>query len=244
VIPVLIAPAYNRIDLLWRMLQSVDTVVGRTLIVDNGRNMTSVNAAAADIEFPHLNSTIWAPPFKSIGYGGAINFGITQTAEEPWWLWVSNDVRFEAGFLEREVVPVMEDRKAGDVATVLTGGFTWAAINAAAVQLVGLVDDWSFFPIYFDDNDYHYRAHLAGIEWVEMGPGWSHGDGTHPGSLTINSDPKAQKANHNSFEQNKAAYVAKWGGMPGQEVFTSPWDSGWPVWVTRPDVAGRATRQW
>jgi hypothetical protein len=126
----------------------------------------------------------------------------------------------------------------------MTGGFTWAAINQAAVAKVGLVDDWSFFPIYFDDNDYHYRAHLARVEWSEIVGGWSHGDAQHTGSMTINSDPKAQKANHSSFEENKRRYIEKWGGMPGFEEYLSPWNTGWPVWVTQPDIAGRRDRTW
>lgn len=230
-IPVLIAPAYNRHDLLERMLLSVDHRVGRILIVDNGRNYE-----------PTINfgSTIWRPPFQSIGYGGAINFGITQTAEQPWWLWASNDVVFDRGTLSKIVDQIEYDTKP----RVVTGAFTWGAVNQAAIAKVGLIDDWNFYPIYYDDNDYEYRCKLAGIEWVEWGmDGITHGeDGL--GSVTIRSDEAMLKANHSSFDANQRRYIEKWGGLPGEERFKTPYGRDLPLDFTRPDLLGRSMRVW
>lgn len=238
-IPVLGAPVLNRVDLLMRMLCSVDVDVGRVLVINNGMGMTGLQPLLR-----HRNSErtiVWRPPYTGMGYGGAINFTIMQNADAPWWLWASNDVEFHPGHLES--VARRMDEATGP--RIVTGGFTWAAVNAELIDVVGLVDEWSFFPIYFDDNDYHYRCQLAGVEWIEdWATGSTHGDSQHGASLTIRSDVSAEMANHRSFVQNSRAYIDKWGGPPGHETFTSPWNSGMPVWATRPDIAGRRSRQW
>lgn len=234
-IPVFIAPLYNRPDLLKRMLASVDVPVERGIVVDNGRSITS--GLGLDIEIERLRMRWFAPPFATLGYGGSINFVITQTADAPWWFWASNDVHFEPGMLDR-VVELMKD----PAPRLVSGSFAWGAVNRAAVQAAGLIDEWSFFPIYFDDNDYHWRCVLTGVEWIEL-DGWNHGADGHTGSLTIHSDPAIKARNHDSFRENERRYLAKWGGRPGQEVFRQAWNL-WPAWVTQPDVEGRASRVW
>jgi hypothetical protein len=232
VIPVLIAPAYNRHDLLHRMLRSVDVEVGHTLIFDNGRNYEGIP--------DDLRGTVVTPPLTSMGYGGSINFGIAQSPHAPWWMWASNDVEFLPGHLATVV-----ERMQVTSPRIVTGGFTWGAVNRALIDEVGLVDDWSFFPIYFDDNDFEYRCKLAGVEWIEdWATGSRHGDERHGASLTIQSDPKAMSDNGISFTENRLAYIAKWGGLPREERFTTPWDSGLPLWATRPNMAGRKSRTW
>lgn len=240
-VPALICPAYNRHDLLERMLESVDVPIERGLIVDNGFNYDPSRLSREALEHVfHVKH--WRPPFASIGYGGAINFGITQMADAPWWLWASNDVQFLPGHLAT-VVERMEAARGKP--TIITGGFTWAALNPELVYEVGLIDDWSFFPIYFDDNDYHWRVVLAGATWIEDGhTGIVHGEGDG-GSLTIRSDPVVRERNHHSFRENEQRYRAKWGGMPGQEVYRTPWNLDRPLWATgRPEITGRARRQW
>jgi len=237
VIPILMTPVLNRWDLAKRMLESVDVYVETVLIIDNG--MTKKPGVVTDRE--QVGRVVqWLPPNTGLGYGGAINFMVTQFPDCPWWLWASNDVVFHPGQLEHVARRMGE----ADGPRLITGGFTWGAANAAVIDRVGLVDDWSFFPIYFDDNDYHYRCTLAGIEWIEDRSGWTHGDSQHGASLTIQSDPKIRMANDRSFVQNSRAYIDKWGGPPGHETFTSPWNSGMPIWVTKPDIAGRRARQW
>src|SRR5678815_6195011 len=103
VIPVIIAPAYNRFDLLERMLRSVNVPTEQGLIIDNART----GSQRPDWVGPEWQ--VCSPPFESFGYPGSINFGIMQTPSAPWWLWVSNDVWFGpddlgniAGFMDTE----------------------------------------------------------------------------------------------------------------------------------------------
>lgn len=226
-IPVLITSIVNRPDLLDRLLDSIDVPVGRSLIVDNGRT-----------GYRRDGWTVWTPPFESLGWPGTLNFGIEQTPDAPWWLFVNNDAWFEPGMLAD-----LCERMADPSPKVLHHEWTVGAIPRSVVETVGLFDTWSFHPLYFDDTDYARRCALAGIPVVE-GPWCLEGDAEWPVSLTIRSDPALSAANNRTWLLNEAAYRAKWGGLPGQESFATPWDSGLPLWATRPSVDARTERRW
>jgi GT2 family glycosyltransferase len=80
--------------------------------------------------------------------------------------------------------------------------------------------DELFAPAYFEDNDFHYRMKLANAEAIVYPPALFY----HYGSKTQN------EANENGrplvpgpmFENNRAAFVRKWGGVPGHETYTHP----------------------
>jgi hypothetical protein len=234
-IPVLIAPVYNRHDLLDRMLASVTHPVHRGLVIDNG--MTGYG-------LPDFVGSEWAvtsPPFMSYGYPGSINYGITQTPDAPWWLWTSNDVVFGDGDLD--AIVEMMDRATGP--RLVSWHFAMGAVNREMVEEVGLFDEWSFWPLYFDDNDYAYRCAMAGypVEWY-AGENMSEGADGHQTSMTIHSDPSLAAANAVTWQINKRAYKEKWGGPPGKETLRTPWGKRLPLWATKPDPLGRVIRNW
>jgi hypothetical protein len=231
VIPVLTIPAYSRPDLVERCLASVDVDVERLVVVDN---------SPAGLELAAGGAHVVRPPFASMGYTGSVNFVIGQTPAAPWWAWSSNDVEFGPGDLEA-IAALMD---AADGPRLVTHGFTWGAINAACVERVGLFDEWSFWPIYFDDTDYLNRCILGGVEWIIYEGGIRHGADGHRHSLTVRSDPAAAAANARSWELNRDAYIAKWGGPPGTETFRTPWGLDLPLSAVRPDPVGRAARSW
>lgn len=238
-IPVLIVPVYSRPDLAERLIASIDVPVGRLVVIDNapeplGWSPTGLFTPAGD------HATVFRPPFRSLGYTGSINFVVGQTTDAPWWAWASNDVRFGAG----DLAQIAELMEVADGARLVTYGFTWGAVNAAAVEAVGLFDEWSFWPIYFDDNDYLVRCIAGGVDWQLYEGHVEHGADGVPHSLTIASDPAAAAANAVSWQRNREAYIAKWGGPPGEERFASPWNDGLPLWATRPSPAGRQRRAW
>jgi hypothetical protein len=227
-IPVLVSSIVNRPDLMDRMLDSVDVPVGRSLIVDNGH-----------VGYQREGWTVWSPPHASLGWPGTLNFGIEQTPDASWWLFVNNDAWFEPG----KLAALCERMDTATGPQVIHHVWTVAAVNRAVVETVGLFDTWSFYPLYFDDTDYSRRCALAGFP-VEEGDWCLEGDDDWPVSLTIRSDPALAAANNRTWHLNQAAYVAKWGGLPGHETFTTPWDSGQPLWATKPDPCGRAARTW
>jgi hypothetical protein len=238
-IPVFIAPVLTRYDLLARMLKSVDEPVGRGLIIDNGRQPDQTRWFEESLIGPEWEVT--RPAFTSMGLPGSINYGIRQTYDAPWWLWASDDLVFGPSDLHT-IAGMMND--AGDQPVIVTYRFAFMALNRAVVDRIGLLDEWSFWPIYFDDTDYARRAALANIpvlhdKWhiTEGADGFAH-------STTVQTNEVLSHANNRSWAHNRAAYAAKWGGLPGHETYDTPWDTGWPLWVTKPDMEGRTVRAW
>lgn len=233
-IPVLICPVVSRFDLLEQMVESIDHPVGRLVIVDNsltGYQLTTRN--------PNVQQTLYIRPLVGLGYPGGINAGITQTPDAEWWAWVNNDIRWGPGDLTN-IAALME----APGPRMVTGTDrrlrnAYGAMGPACIDAVGLFDEWTFYPIYFDDDDYEYRCRQGGVEWVTYD-----GQIAHVGSATINSDANAANANSRTFSENHQRYVAKWGGNPGSETFSRPWNKPVPLSFVPVDIAGRARRRW
>jgi len=87
--------------------------------------------------------------------------------------------------------------------------------------------DENFFPAYFEDNDMHYRMKLAGAKgYINIrAVAW------HVGSATQNADPTNPNCSQEQFHNLKIYYVTKWGGMPGEETYTNPFnDPNKSIW--------------
>lgn len=79
--------------------------------------------------------------------------------------------------------------------------------------------DVNFYPAYFEDNDYARRAQLAKLSMVRIDCAiyfhfWSRT--IHQGGM--------KKINDRYFPMNKKYYIEKWGGEPGKETFTTPFN--------------------
>jgi GT2 family glycosyltransferase len=110
--------------------------------------------------------------------------------------------------------------------------FSAFMVSRACWEAVGEFDE-VFFPAYFEDNDYHYRMKMMEVPAIVLPTAMFY----HYGSRTQN------EANGNGqpivpgplFENNRAFYVKKWGGLPGQEKFDRPYNN--------PDSLLTATKQ-
>lgn len=95
---------------------------------------------------------------------------------------------------------------------------SWCAfiISKKAFNEIGEFDK-SFFPAYFEDNDYSYRIKLKGKRIV-------HNMNIIPKvyrqSQTMEKDETIRKA----YRENQRRYIGKWGGLPEQEKFTKPYN--------------------
>ncbi len=99
--------------------------------------------------------------------------------------------------------------------------------------------DANFWPGgYFEDNDYCYRAQLAGLRACTL----AHAAYFHFWSRTIHQSGKSEDAHHHQFRRNELFYRAKWGGDFGQEKYLLPFNgmamelTGWPGFAHRPWV--------
>ena len=231
-IPQLIVPYISRPDLLTRLLASVEAE--RALVV----NQSGVSVAGMTMG---NGAPVREVMCDQLGYAGAVNLGIGLTPGAAWWLVASTDVEFEPSDLW--MIAAYMDM--GDAARVVTGDtsddrslrMAYFAVNPACIRTVGLLDEWSFFPAYFEDNDYQRRCRLGGVEWTVY-----NGAIHHDRSSTI-ADPTYAAKNGGTFPRNCTAYVEKWGGPPGAETLIKPWGTD-DLRTLRPDPASRAARLW
>lgn len=230
-IPVLACPVISRFELLEAMLATIDYPIGRIVVVDN--SLTGWTSAHDELPISYLR------PIGPLGYPGGINAVIAQTSDAPWWAWANADLVFGPGDLAH-IASVMGGVTGPRHVTGSHRGLrnAYGAMNAACVEAVGLFDEWAFYPIYFDDDDFERRCHLARVEWIRYDGGIR-----HAGSATI-ADPTFAVANGRTFRMNRANYIAKWGGTTGEETFATPYGLPVPLSFTKPDPAGRAARLW
>lgn len=97
--------------------------------------------------------------------------------------------------------------------------FSCFMLTYEVFKKIGTFDE-NFFPAYFEDNDYYYRAKLLGLKvgtakWIPF---------FHSGSITQFMDQKNPVVPGQLFEANRAYYISKWGGEPGHEVFLTPYN--------------------
>ena len=89
-------------------------------------------------------------------------------------------------------------------------------LSVEAYKKIGNFDE-NFFPAYFEDNDYCYRMRLNEFERYNT-------DYLNPviyrNSQTILKDSSLNQ----NFNKNRQYYASKWGGLPSEETFKTPFN--------------------
>jgi hypothetical protein len=200
----------NRFDLLRNAVNSIPEFYSLLTIVDNSPDGLTG-------EWP---CAIFRPPVP-----------FTFVMSHNWWfrdarskgckfvIWQHTDATSVDGghlrLLEFTRKCIENGRKWG---TIFTNYDTMAAVNLDAIDDVGPYD--TILDKYFCDDCLYYRMRLRGWENIQSG---IHTD--HVGSQTIKSDPKLNFLNSQTFDLYKAYFIKKWGGMPGHEVYTVPFNN-------------------
>ena len=204
-IPVLGVAYVNRPDLMVKMLQSIDVPVGRLVIVDN----------SADGSAPVPSGAVHIATGHNLGVAASWNLIIKSNPQAPYWCIANSDIEFGPGALT-----TLDETVQDEPAVYHMLGFAAFAITREAVAEVGWFDE-NIHPAYFEDNDYARRIDMLGVPYihvpVEIG---------HFGSAVIGSDPHFRNENLRTFPLNQAYYIAKWGGHPGDEKFSTPFNAG------------------
>ena len=230
-IPLLGVPVLNREDLAARMVASIDYPVDELLVVVNApdKQQTVDRLWAAAGANGNIRTVTFSQPSFNLGCGGSWNHIIRHRPAGPWWLIVNADIEFAPGDLERLTLAMHPNPM---VATLFEFGAF--ALNPAAVDKVGWFDE-NLHPMYFEDNDYKRRMMLRGVPYLKVD-----GKTRHDNSSTINSDQRLALRNQETFGLNAAYYLEKWGGPPGREQFTVPFDGAGERPVSRARLASQA----
>lgn len=213
-LPLLGIPILNRIDLLERLLASLDHPVHTLAIVDNSGNGTGslAPALAALAERPHplINTIEIARPFGNLGVAASWNLILRAFPQAPLALLANNDVVFTSGVLTKalalldpsmpQFLPLLPDAAA----------FSAFLITAPTWNRIGLFCE-DFHPAYCEDLDYRDRLRDdPAINWVNVIAIQGPMQAANPSSsATIASDPLLAAANQRSFQVNRLWYLSR-----------------------------------
>jgi GT2 family glycosyltransferase len=215
-------PTVRRFDLL---KECVDSALSGIIIpteihiLDNSAGKLPIELFEG--EQYRIVSVYTAP--ENLGVAAGWNWLMYVTKTAPFTLIANDDVRFEPDTILNMVKVMAKNPAAGIFASSRneSNEFSCYALARWAYNLIGPFDE-VFWPAYFEDNDYTIRARKAGVV-LHLSDKFGFG---HAGSATIKSYTEAEKQEHvRQFERNKAAYIAKWGGLPGKEVYERPYNT-------------------
>lgn len=218
-----VIPVYSQFELALGALQSVKTQHDwQPFIVDNWRNNRGVAAAwneginsAWDKNCDYvlvINDDVvlsqWTidNQIKALELQESKDAGLVLTTG---WATTPPDPSNPASMREYGDPPA-------EAAWVPGADFACFMINKICWETVGPFDQ-KFHPAYFEDNDYHRRILLSNLtaRIVPQAPYYHYGSQTQKNSNVVQSE---------QFEKNKQYYHDKWGGLPGAEIYATPFN--------------------
>jgi len=214
-------PTINRADLLQENLDDLEKNfpdMEELHIVDNG--LQGEDGRQGFVFPPGLADKIFLESMpQNIGVAASwnrmLNRAFVQKSAD--YLLILND-DIVLGKTKQDIIDVIETR---DETWFLTGTYFWSVIliHRNTFNQVGLFDE-TFFPAYYEDNDYARRILLS----KPMEGHWGQDERLSPtvrrNSMTIAKDPSLNKGSN----PNRKYYFQKWGGYPGKEVYTKPFN--------------------
>lgn len=197
-----IAPLWNVED----CLKSMGDIAVPLLLVDN-----SPDSNTKQLQLPVNVEPVYHP--QNLGVAGSWNLALRRQAE--FTLIVSASMRFRNGlaaFLE-EAQAHMTEWGLG-----FYQGLHLMVLTRAVVERVGWFDE-HYYPAYFEDNDFWYRAVLSGlpkepIQQVVTDQAFCIGN-----ALALRSGVSV------ALGENEAYYKTKWGGLPWHETYSHPFNN-------------------
>lgn len=168
------------------------------------------------------------------GVAASWNEGIRRGWDQEVLFIVNDDVAFYPGTIEKIAEHICAERADLISAVESDTGQTGLHFEGKpdfccfAIRPIEFVNTFGWFDEnyrlgYFEDNDMHYRIELAGRDALCMDARVSHG-----GSVTQFSakNEEGRVVSHEQFRANRDYYGRKWGGLPGEETYTTPFDGG------------------
>jgi len=198
---------YSNLDKCIASAFSGNVPVDKVLIVDNGG------------KYSHLDSrvTVLKQPFNQ---GVAASWNILVRSSEEYRIIANDDVVFKSDTIQKMVEGLEQGNK---FVWAIRGinGFSCFSIQDSLYNIMGPFDE-EISPryAYFEDNDYHYRMRLNGEDAFDSGA-----EAIHIGSATLKAmDSEQMKQHHTRFGTAQQNYIKKWGGLPGKEIFVTPFN--------------------
>jgi GT2 family glycosyltransferase len=216
-------PTLIRYDLLFTTLQSAEAGEVKPthyIILDNGNLLSFAEHIPKDCE----NKIYLYRASENLGVARSWNFFINLLDKfEPGYTIICNDdVKFFSDTLKLLIESYDENYVSYPGGTPSSNSFSCFLLPEKVVKTIGYFDE-SLSPnyAYFEDNDYHHRMKknnfdLKSVDNCRLG---------HVGSATFRAMTDEQVEEHHiKFRFAQANYIKKWGGTPGNEKFTNPYN--------------------
>lgn len=220
----LIVPVLKEYPFVWQLLKSVQhssRCPDRIILFDNGLTMPQPELSwwkdvFGEKLFVHT-------PTHNVGLANVFNWGIHNF--DDYVIFSNSDVQYETECLENLVQAAVETPEE-DFFYAASGNKVqpWSLFLQCTRlhETVGLYDT-NYYPAYYEDTDYHYRMRLLGKKIIPVHS--SYYTHVHCGSNRFTSY-KLQQDIIKNCDMNKKYYQDKWGGLPGSEKFTTPFNGG------------------
>lgn len=201
-------PTLNRFDLLYPslILYTQDMPNVKLFVVDNGNQ-------DIELKFKHPNLKVIVNQ-DNLGVAASWNILCKEIFQEHQYAIILNDDVY-LGKKDYEIDMFLKQYPQKEF-FLGTQDFCSFIMPKNTFEEVGDFDE-SFFPAYFEDNDYFYRMRLAHINYFVapiINPI------LYRSSMTMAKDPNIL----NYFQDNQNRYINKWGGLPESEKYTNPYD--------------------
>lgn len=211
-------PTISKFDLLEVCIRSAmgGTVKPkRIFVIDNSSGKLQEQEWLDDFH----NLIICTPP-HNLGVAGSWNFFINHNEDDV--VICNDDVKFQSDTFEVFVEGVKQNPTGGIFYCddkYQGSEYSCFLVRRWVFDEIGPFDE-QFYPAYFEDNDFNYRAKLAEVPIIRL----SDLRFGHVGSATLKGySPADLEKHHQEFRKNRERYVRKWGGEPGKEVCTAPY---------------------
>lgn len=202
----ILIPTINRKDLLVEALDwYITNLPVEILVLDNGKQ--GLVSGTPKLKIFELE--------KPLGVAASWNWLVNRAIERgfEYFLILNDDVilkRYPA-----EIHDVIDAN--ADCFTRARPFYNWSAfiLSKAIFNEVGNFDE-NFERCFFEDNDYEYRLKLAGIRIA-------YNDTICP-DVYVNSGSTQVNPELGDFLGNREYYIQKWGGIPNEEKYTTPFN--------------------
>jgi len=232
---IVVCPTYKKFDLCVNMVESANmgsVVPDAYIILDNGAGGFNTYCQNEHIVFGDDVAVI--VPEENIGVARAWNFLINTVQDnvpEALCIVVNDDILFANDTIELLVKAALNDFMNNDAYAVCYCAGGIAAPNAFSLfmvhpttfkEAVGLFDT-TLIGGYHEDGDLYYRMRLLGLDLTRVeNCSADHGEG----SATLKSyTPEETTKHHHLFRRNREYFMRKWGGIPGEETYTQPFNN-------------------
>lgn len=214
-LPLLGVPILNGVELLERLLTSLDHPIDTLAIVDNSMETGSTGAiserlnALKQLGHPLIRQIRIARPFTNLGVAASWNLILSSFPQAPIALLANHDVVFRPGVLTQALAQIDTSRPQYLALLPPPNSFSAFLLTALAWNRLGLFDP-GFHPAYFEDLDYRDRLrsdlNIEQIDGSFAHPAMTEANPNH--SATIKHDPSLYAQNQASFQLNRLWYMS------------------------------------